>query len=104
MHRSVALHVGKGEIRLAVAAVGRAEQREKSGVLRKRQDLTVAERPPFGGEVEGEDADFSNEWIHGCLSSLGLAREDPEQRNDEVDAQVRLEVVVRLAAAHGADG
>jgi len=29
----------------------------------------------------------------------GLRREDAEQRNDERDAQVRLHVVVRLAAA-----
>ena len=31
--------------------------------------------------------------------SLGLGRENPEQRNDEVDAKVRLEVRMRLTAA-----
>src|ERR671912_2382605 len=36
-------------------------------------------------------------------SPLSLAREDPEQRDNEVDAQVRLEVSVRLAAARGRD-
>ena len=32
------------------------------------------------------------------MSSLALSREDAEQRNDEVDAEVGLEVGVRLAA------
>ena len=33
------------------------------------------------------------------MASSGLAREDPEQGNDEVDAEERLRVLVRLAAA-----
>src|SRR5947209_13196420 len=33
-------------------------------------------------------------------SSLARWREDAEQRDDEIDAEIRLEVVVRLAAAN----
>jgi hypothetical protein len=94
-----ALQVGKREVRLAVAAVGGAEQREQRGVLRERQELAVAERPALRREVEREDADLGDEWIISMVFLLGRAREDPEQRDDEVDAQVRLEVRVRLAAA-----
>src|SRR5205085_2872249 len=60
-------------------------------------DLAVTERPALRREVEGKDADLGDEWVHGPL--LGLAGEDPEQRNDEVDAEVGLEIVVRLTAA-----
>src|SRR5947209_11631911 len=101
MHRRVALHVGQREIGLAVAAIGGAEQREQRGVLRQRQDLPVAERPALGREVEREDTDFGDEWIHGVL--LGLRREDPEERNDEIEAEIGLEIGVRLAAADGTD-
>src|SRR5947209_16397437 len=99
MHRRVALHVGKGEIRLAVAAIGRAKQGEQSGILRDRQELPVTERPALRREIEGIDADFGNERIHGVLSGLG--REEAEQRDDEVETEIRLEIVVRLAAANG---
>src|SRR5215471_8584907 len=37
-------------------------------------------------------------------SPLRLARENPGQGDDEVDAQERLHVVVRLAATHRRDG
>src|SRR6266576_809132 len=36
--------------------------------------------------------------------SLGLRREDSEQRDDELDTEVRLEIVVRLAAPDWRDG
>ena len=94
---ALALHVRQREVALAVAAIGGAEQREQRGVLRERQDLPVAKRPALGREVEREDADFGDERIHGLL--LGLAREDAEQRDDEIDAEIGLEVGVRLAAA-----
>src|ERR1700738_2837091 len=35
--------------------------------------------------------------------SSGLAREDPEERNDEVHAQIWLKVIVRLTAADRSD-
>src|ERR1700681_2904285 len=38
------------------------------------------------------------------LFSLGLRREDPEQRNNKINAKVRLEVAVWLAASRGANG
>src|SRR5437762_10526634 len=34
---------------------------------------------------------------------LGWGRENPEERNDEIDAQIRLEVVVRLTPASRPD-
>ena len=43
---------GSANVLLAVAAVGRAEQREQRGVLRDRQQLAVAQRPALGREVE----------------------------------------------------
>src|SRR5947209_13948990 len=52
MHRRVALHVGKSEVALAIAAVGGTEQREERRVLREGKDLAVAERPSLRREVE----------------------------------------------------
>src|SRR5688572_16349240 len=98
MHRCSAFQVGQGEGGLAVAAVGRAQQREQRRVLRQRQQLAVAPRPPLWREVEREYADLGNEWVgHEVLS--GGARKNTEQRNDEADAEIRLKVRVRLTAA-----
>jgi hypothetical protein len=35
------------------------------------------------------------------LKRLARGRENPEERDDEVDAQVWLEIAVRLASTHG---
>jgi hypothetical protein len=61
--RITALKVRQRERRDAVAAVGRAEQREQRLVLRDRHDLPVAERPAFRGEGEREDGNLSEKWI-----------------------------------------
>src|ERR1700751_3597251 len=61
LHRRGSLEVGKRESRLAVAPVSGAEEREQGGILRDWQKLAGAHRPAFGCEVEGEDADFSDE-------------------------------------------
>src|ERR1700680_3401053 len=63
LHRHRTLQVGEGEVRLAVAAVGRSEQREERRILGDRQKLTVAEGPALRREVEREDADLCYEWI-----------------------------------------
>src|ERR1700733_66252 len=63
VHGAAALQVGQGERRLAVAAVERSDEREHCGVLGDGHELTVAERPPFGGEVERKDTDLADEWI-----------------------------------------
>src|SRR6185369_5816126 len=94
---------GEREGALAVAAVGGAEEREQRGILGDRHDLPVAERPPRGREVEREDADLRYELVGHARSSSGLAREDPEQGDDEIDAEERLRVLVRLAPARGGD-
>src|SRR5262245_21227828 len=61
---SVALKVGQPERRDAVAAEGRAEQREQCLVLGDLQDLTGAGRPPFWRKAEREDSNLSKKWIH----------------------------------------
>ena len=58
----VTLDAGQGEGRLAVAPVGRPEQREKRRVLRERHQLAVAERPARRREVERDNADLGYEW------------------------------------------
>src|SRR3954454_375790 len=99
MHRSATLKVRKRERRLSVPSVRRAEEREERRVLAERQQLDVAERPALRREVEREDPDLGDERVgHSVL--LRWAREHPEQGDDEVDAEVRLEVRVRLAPAH----
>src|SRR5262249_29522165 len=70
MHRRVPLHVGKGEVGLAVPSVRRTEKGKERRVLREGQDLTIAERPAFGSEVEWENSYFGNERVgHGLLLS-----------------------------------
>src|SRR5947207_5602326 len=58
----------------------------------------------YGGEVEGEDSDFRDKRIsHDFVLLLARRREDAEQRNDEVDAEIRLEIRVRLRSSGGGD-
>ena len=54
--RHPAAQVGQREVDPAVAAVGRAEQREQRLVLVDRQELAVALRPALGREVERASA------------------------------------------------
>ena len=56
--RRAALEVGEGEGGGAVAAVGRAHEREERLVLVDRQQLPVAERPPPRCEAEADDPDL----------------------------------------------
>src|SRR5207244_8327250 len=49
-----ALEVRQGEVALAVPAVRGAEQREECSVLRERQELAVAKRPPLWSERSEE--------------------------------------------------
>ena len=66
--RRAAAQVGQREVDPAVAAEGRAEQREQRLVLVDRQQLPVAQRPALGREDEGHDPDFGQEWF-GHVSS-----------------------------------
>src|SRR5687768_14712842 len=103
MHRRAPLQVGQREGGLAVAAIERAQQREQRRVLGDRHELSVAPRPTRGCEVEAKNPNFSDEGV-GHRLPLSWGREEPEQRDDEVDAQVRLKVGMRLAATNGTDG
>src|SRR5215204_7620173 len=53
---------------------------------------------PVGGKLKGKMRISATNWSD-ILSSLGLAGEHPEERDDEVDAEERLRVLVRLAPA-----
>ena len=57
--RGAALVVRKGEVHPTIAAEGGAEQGEEGLILINRQQLSVAEGPPLGGEAERHDADFA---------------------------------------------
>src|SRR5688500_220065 len=70
MHRRSALQIGQREIAFAVAAVGRAEQRKKRGVLRQRQQLTVAPSPASRRKIKREYSNFCNKWVCHNFSPL----------------------------------
>jgi hypothetical protein len=63
MHWRSTLQIGQRKIAFAVAAVSRAEQGKKRGVLRDRQQLTVAPSPAFRREIKGKDADFRHKRV-----------------------------------------
>src|SRR4051794_31547367 len=98
MHRDIPLHIWERKIALAVPTIGGTEQGEERGVLTNRQNLTVTECPAFGCKVERKNSYFSNEWVH--VFSLCLGRENAEQRDDEVDTQIGLKVIMRLTASY----
>src|SRR3990172_3432975 len=98
VHWRSALQIGQREVALSVPAVGRAQQREERCVLAQWQQLAVTECPAGRCEVEGIYSNLRDKWICHLFLLLGWAREDPEQRDDEAQAQIRLEIVVRLAA------
>jgi len=58
LHGSATLEIRKSESALAIAAIGGAEKGEQGGILADGQKLSIAERPPLGSEVSGEDPDF----------------------------------------------
>jgi len=55
--------VGQTEGRLAIPTIGRAEEREKRGILRNGHHLALAKGPAVGGEITREDANFSEKWF-----------------------------------------
>ena len=107
-----ALEVGQGEGGDAVASVGGAEECEEGLVLADGQGLAVAEGEALGGEVEAENGDLTEErCTHGIADSLGLwscgsdalvaAGVDAVERDGIVDAQIRLQIGVRLGGGGG---
>ncbi len=76
VHRTPASEIRKSEIRLSVAAIGRAQQRKQRLILVDGQELPVAESPAFRREVERKQPDFRQKrlshmqrppwrnWIH----------------------------------------
>jgi hypothetical protein len=57
-----------------------AEEREERGVLCDREQLPVAQRPPFRGEVVREDADLRDNG--SAMTPSARWREDPEEGDD----------------------
>ncbi len=55
---NAALKVGKAERPHAIAAIGRAEEREQGLVLIDGHQLPVAERPGLRREVEADELDL----------------------------------------------
>src|ERR1700731_4605884 len=71
VNRHMPLQVWERKVRLTIAAVHRAEEREERLVLVNWQELAVAERPISGGKVPGDDFYFANEWCsHAVLRSV----------------------------------
>src|SRR3954471_17751541 len=99
VHRSTSLQVGQGEVALAIPAIGGAEQREERGVLPEWQELAIAPGPALGREVEGEDANFSDKRVGHQDLLLCRRGADAKQRDDEVDAEIRLQIGMWLATA-----
>src|ERR1700730_9929444 len=58
---------------------------------------------PLGAKLKGKMRISATKGLAMAIS-LGLRREDAEQRDDEVDAEIGLEVAVRLVSAGGTDG
>jgi hypothetical protein len=54
---------------------------------------------PVGGKLNGKMRISATNWSDMSARSSGLAREDPEQGDDVVEAEERLRVLVRLAAS-----
>jgi len=60
VERSGPLQVGQSESRLSITAIGCAKNREQGSVLRNRQQLAAAKRPPSRWEVEPKHSNFAN--------------------------------------------
>src|SRR5260370_1370693 len=66
--RDPALEVRQREGRLAVAPIGRSQEREQGLVLVDGQQLAVAKSPALGREVERHDLDFADKrFAHSRL-------------------------------------
>jgi hypothetical protein len=71
LHGSATLEIRKGEVALAIAAVGGAQQREEGGILADGHELAIALRPARGSKIPGKNSDFGYKWIrHSNLFSL----------------------------------
>jgi hypothetical protein len=53
--------VGQGKVDPSIAAIGGSKQREQRLVLVDGQQLTIAQRPAFGREIEADDLDLGQE-------------------------------------------
>jgi hypothetical protein len=58
MHGHTSLQIWQGEIRRAIAAVRRAQQREQRLVLVYRKELAIAQRPTPWRKTKGKQPDF----------------------------------------------
>ena len=74
VHRRAGAVVRQGEGGPPVTAEGGAQQREESLILIDGQKLPVAQRPAFGSENEGHDADLAQEWFGHGLGNFGDSR------------------------------
>src|SRR5262249_14211831 len=85
VERCAALQVGQCEGAPAVAAVGRAEQREQRRVLRDGKQLACADGPPSGREVEGEHAYLGDEGTCHAITPEWPVRNGTEagERSDQ---------------------
>lgn len=63
LHGRAALEIGQGEVALAIAAVGSAQQGEQRSVLANGHELAVAQGPALGSKVPRENPDLSKKWI-----------------------------------------
>src|SRR6185369_5567876 len=105
MHCGVALQIRKRKGRLTITAIGCSQQREEGRILAYRQELPGAECPTFGRKVEWKNSDFSDKRISHVFSPfLGLRWENSLERDTEIKHQIRLHIVMRLAATNVGDG
>jgi hypothetical protein len=63
MDRDATAQIRESKRRLAIAAIGGTDEREKGVILRNREQLTVAQRPASRSEVAGKHPDFSNKGL-----------------------------------------
>jgi hypothetical protein len=62
VHRNAALQIRQRKGRLAVAAIGRADQVEQGLVLGNRYQLALAEGPAGRRKIAGKHANFAHIW------------------------------------------
>ena len=63
-HRHAAAQVGQREGRLAIAAIGRAQDRIQRLIARDIQQLALAVCPSARREIAGKQDDRSDKWFH----------------------------------------
>ena len=102
VHRYPSPQIGERHVRSTIAAVDGADEREERRILGNGQQLAVAKGPPRGAKFP---AKMRISAMKGSDTSWLLSgRERSRQRDDEVDAQERLQIVVGLAAPDRGDG